>query len=182
MEVANYIEKAKKGDQLAFTFLLNHYWPEVYGFMLKRIENEKITEDVTIETFAKAFDKIASYNKDYQFNTWLISIAKNSYIDILRKNKNNLFVDSNDDNSNNTVIDTTPTAEDTLITEQNLSELLRYIKFLKPTYQEVIQLRYFQEMSYSEMADKLQEPLSTIKIKLVRAKKTLAEIIIKNKS
>jgi RNA polymerase sigma-70 factor (ECF subfamily) len=75
------------------------------------------------------------------------------------------------------VADTTPSAEDKLITEQNLSRLLEYIKELKPHYQEVIQLRYFQEMSYQEIAEQLNEPLSNVKVKLLRAKKLLAEII-----
>ena len=64
-----------------------------------------------------------------------------------------------------------------MITEQNLSQLLQFIKELKPHYQEVIQLRYFQEMSYQEIANKIDEPLSNVKIKLLRAKKLLAEII-----
>ncbi len=75
------------------------------------------------------------------------------------------------------IADTTPSAEDELITEQNLSRLLQFIKELKPHYQEVIQLRYFQEMSYQEIANKIDEPLSNVKIKLLRAKKLLAEII-----
>ena len=87
MDINNYIEKAKKGDQIAFTYLLNHYWNEVYGFMLKRTENETDSEDVTIETFSKAFDKLNNYNPEFQFNTWLIAIAKNVHIDHLRKKK-----------------------------------------------------------------------------------------------
>ncbi|WP_339921133.1 sigma-70 family RNA polymerase sigma factor [uncultured Flavobacterium sp.] len=179
MEINNQIEKAKKGDQAAFTFLLNYYWNEVYGFMLKRTENETSAEDITIETFSKAFDKIASYNPEFQFNTWLISIAKNVHIDLLRKKKSSLFVEITDkeDQKAYNIADTTPSKEDELITEQNLSQLLRYIKELKPHYQEVIQLRYFQEMSYQEIANKIDEPLSNVKIKLLRAKKLLAEII-----
>lgn len=179
MEIATQIEKAKKGDQTAFTFLLNYYWNEVYGFMLKRTENETNAEDITIETFAKAFDKIASYNPEFQFNTWLISIAKNVHIDLLRKKKSSLFVEITDkeDQKAYNIADTTPSAEDELITEQNLSQLLRYIKELKPHYQEVIQLRYFQEMSYQEIANAISEPLTNVKVKLLRAKKLLAEII-----
>ena len=179
MEIATQIEKAKKGDQTAFTFLLNYYWNEVYGFMLKRTENETNAEDITIETFAKAFDKIASYNPEFQFNTWLISIAKNVHIDLLRKKKSSLFVEITDkeDQKAYNIADTTPSAEDELITEQNLSQLLRYIKELKPHYQEVIQLRYFQEMSYQEIANAINEPLTYVKVKLLRAKKLLAEII-----
>ena len=179
MEVKQQIEKAKQGDQVAFTFLLNHYWNEVYGFMLKRTENETTAEDITIETFSKAFDKIALYNPEFQFNTWLIAIAKNVHIDLLRKNKASLFIEITDEENHQAynIADTTPSAEDELITEQNLSLLLQYIKELKPHYQEVIQLRYFQELSYQEIATKIDEPLSNVKVKLLRAKRLLAEII-----
>lgn len=179
MEIKENIEKAKKGDQVAFTFLLDFYWSEVYSFMLKRTENETDAEDITIETFSKAFDKIGTYNPEFQFNTWLIAIAKNVHIDLLRKKKSSLFIDITDEEDNQAynIADSTPSAEDELITEQNLSQLLRYIKELKPHYQEVIQLRYFQEFSYQEIADQLGEPLNNVKIKLLRAKKLLAEII-----
>ncbi|GEP50483.1 DNA-directed RNA polymerase sigma-70 factor [Flavobacterium noncentrifugens] len=179
MEITAYIEKAKHGDQNAFTFLLDHYWNEVYGFMLKRTENETDAEDIAIETFSKAFDKIAMYNPEFQFNTWLIAIAKNVHIDLLRKKKSSLFIDitDNEDNAAYNVADTAPSAEDELIAKQNLSSLLQCIKQLKPHYQEVIQLRYFQELSYQEIADQLGEPLSNVKIKLLRAKRLLAEII-----
>ena len=179
MEIKEQIEKAKNGDQVAFTFLLDFYWNEVYGFMLKRTENETETEDITIETFSKAFDKLATYNDEFQFNTWLIAIAKNVHIDLLRKKKSKLFIDITDEEDLQAynIADTTPSAEDKLITEQNLSQLLRFIKELKPQYQEVIQLRYFQELSYQEIANQLEEPLNNVKIKLLRAKKLLAEII-----
>ncbi|OAZ04630.1 RNA polymerase sigma factor [Flavobacterium succinicans] len=179
MEINKKIEKAKKGDQIAFTFILDHYWNEVYGFMLKRTENETDAEDITIETFSKAFDKISTYNSEFQFNTWLIAIAKNVHIDLLRKKKSNLFVEITEeqDRQAQNIADTTPSAEDELITEQNLSRLLQFIKELKPHYQEVIQLRYFQELSYQEIATKIDEPISNVKIKLLRAKKLLAEII-----
>mgnify|MGYP003397912952 FL=1 len=179
MKINKKIEKAKKGDQIAFTFLLDHYWNEVYGFMLKRTENETDAEDITIETFSKAFDKISTYNSEFQFNTWLIAIAKNVHIDLLRKKKSNLFVEITEeqDRQAQNIADTTPSAEDELITEQNLSRLLQFIKELKPHYQEVIQLRYFQELSYQEIATKIDEPISNVKIKLLRAKKLLAEII-----
>lgn len=179
MEIKNQIEKAKKGNQTAFTTLLDHYWNEVYGFMLKRTENEIDSEDITIETFSKAFDKINTYNDESAFNTWLIAIAKNAHIDLLRKKKSNLFTEIIDEKHNQAynIVDTTPSAEDKLITEQNLFQLLQYIKELKPHYQEVIQLRYFQELSYQEIADQLNESLSNVKIKLLRAKKLLASII-----
>ncbi len=183
MEIKHHINQAKKGDQVAFTFLLDHFWNEVYAFMLKRTENETDAEDIAIETFAKAFDKIGSYNTEFQFNTWLIAIAKNVHIDMLRKKKSSLFIEITDEEDQQAynVADTSPSIEDEIIHEQNLSQLLQYIKSLKPAYQEVIQLRYFQEMSYQEIAEKINEPLNNVKIKLLRAKKLLTEIIQKNR-
>ena len=177
--IQQHIEKAKKGDQVAFTFLLDFFWNEVYGFMLKRTENEADTEDIVIETFAKAFDRIATYNPEYAFNTWLIAIAKNVHIDLLRKKRSSLFIEITDEEDQQAynVADSSPSPEDKIIKEQNLSSLLECIKKMKPQYQEVIQLRYFQEMSYQEIADQLGEPLNNVKVKLLRAKKLLAEII-----
>lgn len=179
--IQQHIEKAIKGDQVAFTFLLDHFWNEVYGFMLKRTENEADTEDIVIETFSKAFDRISTYNPEYAFNTWLIAIAKNVHIDLLRKKRSSLFIEITDEEDQQAynVADSSPSPEDKIIKEQNLSSLLECIKKLKPQYQEVIQLRYFQELSYQEIADQLSEPLNNVKVKLLRAKKLLAEIITK---
>jgi RNA polymerase sigma-70 factor (ECF subfamily) len=76
-------------------------------------------------------------------------------------------------------MDASPSIEDKLITEQNLAKLLRDIKKLKPHYQQIINLRYFQELSYKEIAKQLDEPMTNVKVKLLRAKKLLAEIIRK---
>ena len=75
------------------------------------------------------------------------------------------------------IADETPSIEDKLIKEQNLEQLLADIKQLKPHYQQVINLRFFQEKSYKEIAANLDEPMNNIKVKLLRAKKLLAEII-----
>ncbi len=174
------IKSAKLGNQSAFTTLLDIYWGEVYHFILKRTENETDAEDITIETFAKAFDKLNTFNDTFAFNTWLITIAKNVHIDLLRKRKANQFVNLND---NDTylfeILDDDDSLEDQLIFEQNLATLKRCIKQLKPHYQQIIQLRYFQERSYNEIAEIINEPLNNVKIKILRAKKLLTELIKK---
>lgn len=177
------INEAKKGNQNAFHFLLNHYWSNVFGFQLKRVEDEYEAEDITIETFAKAFDKIATFNESYSFNTWLISISKNIQIDKYRKKNISILGKTSDASKEqiNKIPDQSPSQEDQLIKEQNLAQLLAYIKQLKPDYQEVINLRYFQEMSYQEIADHLNEPLNNVKVRLLRAKQLLATIIKQQK-
>ena len=100
---------------------------------------------------------------------------------MIRKTKPefNYALDISDDKTAYRIADSSPTAEDQLILDQNLSELLKYIKKLKPDHQEIIQLRSFQELSYNEISHQIDLPLSNVKIKLLRAKKLLAEIIQK---
>ena len=181
MEIEKAIEKAKNNDQKAFNYLLDKFWDDVYGFQLKRIENENDAEDITIQTFSKAFDKIDTYNPEYKFKTWLITISKNLHIDFLRKRKNllNESLMHEDEQKVLEILDTAPSPADKIITEQNLAQLLRDIKKLKPHYQEIINLRFFQELSYKEISQELNEPINNVKVKLLRAKKLLAEIIQK---
>ncbi|MEW4924897.1 sigma-70 family RNA polymerase sigma factor [Algibacter sp. 2305UL17-15] len=179
MEIEEAISRAKKNDQKAFNYLLDLYWDAVYGFQLKRVQNENDAEDITIQTFSKAFDRIATFDENYKFKTWLITISKNIHIDLLRKEKNSIkhAISKDDDTKAFQVLDESPSVEDKLITEQNLAKLLRDIKKLKPHYQTIINLRYFQELSYKEISKELNEPINNVKVKLLRAKKLLAEVI-----
>lgn len=180
--LAETITKAKAGNQIAFSTLLDWFWSEVYAFQLVRTKNENDAEDIAIQTFSKAFDKINTFNDNYEFSTWLITISKNLHVDLIRKRKKNVLAESKE-NKNSEVYklaDESPSAEDNLIIEQNLASLLAHIKKLKPNYQKVINLRYFNEMTYSEIANELNEPVNNVKVKLLRAKKLLAAII-KNK-
>lgn len=180
MEITDAINKAKQNDQIAFNFLLDTFWNDVYSFQLMRTQNENDAEDITIQTFSKAFDKIVTYDENYKFKTWLITISKNIHIDLVRKQKKAIQNTSKDNEDNYLdIIDDSPTPEDKIITEQNLAKLLRDIKKLKPNYQEVINLRYFQELSYKEISEELNEPINNVKVKLLRAKKLLAAIITK---
>lgn len=90
-DVTDIIIKAKAGNQIAFSRLLDRFWNDVYGFQLKRTENENDAEDITIQTFSKAFDKINTYDDRFGFKTWLITISKNIHIDLVRKRKKKPF-------------------------------------------------------------------------------------------
>jgi RNA polymerase sigma factor (sigma-70 family) len=178
LELEEAIALAKQNNQQAFNFLLDRFWNDIYSFQLKRTQNENDAEDITIQTFSKAFDSIDTYKEEYNFKTWLLSISRNLHIDLIRKRKTTVDEGSkNVENHINEIIDESPTPEDHLIKQQNLSSLLVAIKQLKAHYQKVIHLRYFQEMSYKEIAGELNEPINNIKVKLLRAKKLLSEII-----
>lgn len=172
------IQEALQGKQSAYKSLLNKYWKDVYLFQLSKTNNIDEAEDITIKSFAKAFDKLHTFDAQYKFKTWLLTISKNIYIDHLRKiKKTTISIHKNERVMD--IRDESPSIEDKIITEQNLAKLLADIKKMKPHYQEIIHLRFFQEMSYKEIAAELNESMNNVKVKLLRAKKILAEIIRK---
>ena len=178
-DILNYhIKQAKKGSQISFSFLLDHFWSDVYQYQLKRTKSDNDAEDITIQSFSRAFDRIETFDENYKFKTWLITISKNIHIDMIRKYKSSTNIEITRQHEDAyTVADDNPSPEDKIITEQNLAKLLRDIKQLKPRYQKVIHLRYFQELSYKEISEQIDEPINNVKVKLLRAKKLLAEII-----
>ena len=175
--ISDLVHAAKHQDQHAFRQLLDLHWNELYGFMIKRTENENDAEDLCLQAFSKAFDKIETYNDEFNFSTWLTSIAKNLHVDLIRKEKTRLHQSTDVDEVGLDVIDKTLGPEDQLIRSQNLDKLLQQVRSLKPIYRDVIQLRFFQELSHKEMATQLGLSLSNVKVRLLRAKKLLAEII-----
>ncbi|MBN09515.1 MAG: RNA polymerase subunit sigma-70 [Flavobacteriaceae bacterium] len=179
MEEKNLIIKAKKNDQKAFQILFDNNWKYLYNFQLKKTGNPQIAEEVSIKTFTKAFDKLNSYDSKYSFKTWLLTISKNLLVDQIRKEKS--FKKSHSEtNLNIQIVDRAPSPEEGMIINQNLDEILKAIKSLKPEYRRILQLRFFDDQTYNSISTKLNQPLNTIKVKLFRAKRLLAEILEKN--
>ncbi|MGB0776636.1 MAG: RNA polymerase sigma factor [Flavobacteriaceae bacterium] len=174
------ITYAKQGKQTAFNYLLERFWTETYKFLLAKTKNENEAEDLTIKAFSKAFDHIETYKDKFTFKSWILTIARNLYIDELRRKKNQLVHYDTANNEALDVFDESPSPEDILINEQNLARLKFLIKQLKPHYAQMINLRYFQELSYKEIALEIGEPLNNVKVKLLRARKLLAELIAKD--
>jgi RNA polymerase sigma factor (sigma-70 family) len=180
--ILEMIQRAKNGDQNAYTTLLNTFWKDVYRFQFSKSNDENEAEDITIKTFARAFDKLNTYDEQYSFKNWLITISANIFVDHTRLKKAETVSIGRDQDNILGIVDEEPSPADLLIIEQNLSRLKSFIKQLKPHYQQVINLRYFQDLSYKEIAEILNEPMSNVKVKLLRAKKILSELILTNES
>jgi len=176
-EIEQAIELAKQNNQKAFAVLFDAHWEYVYGYLLKQLQDDALAEELALKTLAKAFDKIATFKKEYTFKTWLISISKNLQIDHHRSSniKGKLALTSIDKKHIKSLSDDNPSPEDLLIINQNLKALIEKIKVLKPLYARILRLRYFEEQSYKEIAKKTALPINTVKVTLLRAKKVLAE-------
>jgi len=177
------IERAKQGDQKAFAELMGRYRDSIYFMLLKMVNNKDDADDLTIEAFGKAFRNIEQYTPNFAFSTWLFKIATNNCIDFIRKKReNNISIDQHNDDDDKPSLEIRShfmNPEETLIFEQKIHMTRSVITKLKPTYQELIELRYFKELSYEEIADKMNLPLGTIKAQLFRARELLYQIIKK---
>ncbi len=174
--IEKHIKEALEGKQSAFDYLLNRYWNDVFRFQKSRINNQNDAEDITIQTFAKAFDNLKQYNPKYDFKNWLLMISKQVYIDSQRKKKHD-FVSIKEESEVFQLPDKELTAEDQMILEQKLLQVKQAINRLKPHYKEVLELRFFHDLSYKEIAEQLGEPLNNVKVKIMRARKLLADML-----
>lgn len=177
------VAKAKAGDQAAFSKLMSRYKDSIYFMVLKMVHNRDDAEDLTMEAFGKAFNNIVNYSADYAFSTWLFKIATNNCIDYIRKKK--LLTTSIDQTSKTedgestpiAVKDHSPDPEEAVIKEQRAAKIRSAIEELSPKYRSLIELRYLDELSYEEIAEKLDIPLGTVKAQLFRAKDMLYNIL-----
>ena len=177
------IEQAKIGDEKAFTTILNKHKMGVFNVAYKIVGNETVAEDLTIEVFSTAFSNILSYSPDYAFTTWLYKITTNHCIDYIRRKQTlpkQLDIESSETHSlimNTLSDDRNP--EEIVIDEQHISIIKNKVSQLKQDYRKIIELRYFREYSYEEIAKELNIPIGTVKAKLHRAKKSLYNLIKK---
>jgi RNA polymerase sigma factor (sigma-70 family) len=173
------VNKAKTGDQAAFGKLMSRYKESVYYMILKMVHNRDDADDLTMVAFSKAFHNLANYSADFAFSTWLFRIATNNCIDFIRKKK--LLTTSIDQSSQTedgesapiAVKDKSMTPEESIIKDQRAIKIREVIQTLSPKYKQLIELRYFEELSYEEIAEQLDLPLGTVKAQLFRAKDLL---------
>ncbi|MCB2221222.1 MAG: sigma-70 family RNA polymerase sigma factor [Bacteroidetes bacterium] len=177
-----------EGNQHAYAELMKNYRDSLYFMLLKMTNNPHDAEDLTIEAFGKAFKKLHQYTPDYAFSTWLFKIASNNCIDFIRKKKKYTFsIDKNyDDEQTGTELANKIPAEvldpeEDLMKKQRIQLMREVVEKLKPHYRTLIELRYFKEFSYDEIATELNLPLGTVKAQLFRAREFLYQILKNSK-
>jgi RNA polymerase sigma factor (sigma-70 family) len=177
------VELARNGNEKAFSNLLNRYRDSIYYMLLKMVNNSSDAEDLTIEAFGKAFRNLDLFTPEFAFSTWLFKIATNNCIDFIRKKqvsptRIDQLQDDIDDLTVNIQSDL-PDPEETLINDQKIAVLKDIVNQLKPRYRHLIELRYYKEYSYEEIAAELKLPIGTVKAQLYRAKSLLYNIFTK---
>ncbi len=178
--VRNAIDNA---DQKAYAELMSRYKDSIYFMLLKMVNNRDDADDLTIEAFGKAFKNIKQYTPDYAFSTWLFKIATNNCIDFIRKKRKQTFsidkgIETDDGGELNIDIRSNQLdPEENMMKKQKVMMMRDVVERLKPRYKKLVELRYFQERSYEEIAEELSLPLGTVKAQLFRAREFLYQIM-----
>ncbi len=184
LEDFKLIDQAVDGrDQQAFAELMKRYKNPVYHMILKMVRNVDDAEDLTIEAFAKAFKNLHKFKKDFTFSTWLFRIATNNTIDFIRKKRldtmslNTSFKDDNGDAVTIDVQDRNLNPQEEAIKSQKIELVRMFVTKLPAKYQRLVKLRYFDELSYDEIAKELEAPLGTVKAQLHRARELMDDLV-----
>ena len=170
------------GDQKAYADLVGIYREPLYFMLLKMTNNPTDADDMTIEAFGKAFKSLHQYSPTYAFSTWLFKIALNNCIDFIRKRQEVVSIDrvyknSDSDETKMVLPDNSSNPEEDIMQYQKNKMMREFVTRLKPHYRQLIELRYFNEYSYEEIAEELNLPLGTVKAKLYRARNFLYNIM-----
>jgi len=175
------IDRALTGDSRAYAELLNRYRDSVYYVMLRMVSNPSDAEDLTIEAFGKAFHNLAKYVPSHAFSTWLFRIATNNCIDFMRRKSQSPRPfdqdEGEEDEGEATVASDMIAPDELLINRETAASLNRIVKTLKPRYRRLIELRYFEDYSYEEIASELSLPIGTVKARLFRAKVLILNMV-----
>ncbi len=182
-EDLQYVEEARSGDKEAFSFLIEKYQKQIFNFIYQFFRDYHQSLEVTQETFLRAFKFIHTFQSGRKFSTWLYSIAKNLCIDEIKKRSkvNTIPIseaqkrESPDDGTSMLYVHKDPDAE--MIKSEDKRALLEAIDKLPVKYKMVITLCYFDGMSYEEISEVVEMPLSTVKVRIFRAKKKLLEYL-----
>lgn len=180
------IDRALHGDSKAYTELLTRYRDSVYYVLLRMVNNPSDAEDLTIEAFGKAFHNLAKYVPSHAFSTWLFRIATNNCIDFMRKKSQSPRPfdqdEGEEDEMEATVASDTRAPDEVMMDRETAASLNRIVKSLKPRYRRLIELRYFEDYSYEDIATELSLPIGTVKARLFRAKVLIFNMVRDKKS
>jgi RNA polymerase sigma-70 factor (ECF subfamily) len=178
----------EKGDERAYAELMGFYREPIYLMMLRMTHNPADADDLTLETFGKAFCQLHTFTPQYSFATWLFTIASNRGLDFLRRQHmdtipiSDLSVSDDDQVYEYPIPSNDDNPEETLIGKQRAAIIRQVVEQLPPRYRRIIKLRYYEDMSYEQIAQELHIPLGTMKIQLRRARQLLAQIAKKHLS
>ena len=181
MEIADYIvaedrrlvELVLEGDDTAFEYLFNRYRDAIHRLFVQRLGGVNDADDLLQETFIKVYINLHRYNAEYTFGQWAYTIARNTFIDFVRRRQDGLSIDDRF----TAPASSAPTPEESFINLQQRTQIEHYLERLTPRYRQLVRMRFFEEYSYEVIAAKLALPLGTVKTQIHRAREQMCRMI-----
>lgn len=169
------ILKAREKDQKAQTQLINLFWVDVFSFVMNRVKDENDADEITVSVFSKVLNKLDLFDPNFQFKTWILTIAQNTIIDFWRrKNREN---EDASDGLENVKNEFARSPEELMISEEDQQKIIKIIETMDAKNQDIIRLRFFEEKSIKEIAEELNLSVANTKVRIMRAKKILAGLL-----
>lgn len=171
---AQLIKLAAEGDDRAFEHLFMRYNEAILHLFEQRLDNKDLADDLLQETFIKVYLHLADYSESYTFGQWVYTIARNTLVDHLRRRADDVSIDE----KFIAPMATTPSPEESVIINQRTAHFEASLNEIPEDYRQIIEMRFLDEYTYEEIAEKLGRPLNTIKTQIRRAKAAVCKIIL----
>ncbi len=170
-----WIREAQAGNKRSFSRLVEAYQRPVYNLTYRMLSSPEEAEDAAQETFLRAYARLAQYDPNHKFSTWLFSIANHHCIDRLRKRRATyVSIDENPVLEN--LEHAAPQPEADVLSKELAAELQKLLDKLDPDYRTPLVLRYWEDCSYEEIAEAMGLTVSAVKSRLFRARKQIADL------
>ncbi len=178
IEDNDLIDGALKGKKECYEKLMKKYYNLISHLIRKMVFEKDEVDDLTQETFIKAFNSLHKFDKEFAFSTWLYKIATNNCIDYIRKKKLSTFsidkdIKLDDDEVRYEIADDNYVPDKRIIKNQKNNVIEKAIEKLPKKYRDIIILRHKYEMNYYEISKELKIPIGTVKAHLFRAREML---------
>jgi len=174
-----YIEKTLNGDSNAFAFLIERYKDMVFTLAIKMTKSREDAEEVSQDSFIKAYTYLPKFKGDSKFSTWLYKISYNTCLDSIKKNayqRNNVEIDEITENQ----IGSIETVLDGIEKEERAAVINNCLEHLQEDEKAILVFFYFKELSLKEIVEITSMRETNVKVKLHRARKKLLSVV-KNK-
>lgn len=166
-------------DDQSFSILILKHKNALLGHIKKFINDPNLADDILQESIQKAYISLDKYNNNYNFSTWLYTIARNTALDYLRK-QSLPITNYEDEELIRNIPDPKHTPEQRLVFNQDYDKLVSVIENLPEPYNKIAEMRFIKEFAYEEIAQALDMPINTVRTRLRKAKELLSELIDQN--
>jgi RNA polymerase sigma-70 factor (ECF subfamily) len=175
IKLLQLIELAEQKNQKAQSKLIDEFWQDVFSFVLKKVQDKNIADEITVSVFSKVLTKLDLYDDNFQFKTWILTIAQNSIIDFWRKKERENEKPADDLEKIKNEFAKSP--EELMISKQEQQKIINMLATMDAHYRKIIELRFFEEKSIKEISEELNISAANTKVRIMRAKKILAQLL-----